>query len=86
VADVSKVRVGMGLLLYKGQQIVAQAVVEDLGAGQVAARVTSVQAPGADSAAPSVTLEADDVVHFSDHAEAITPGMHGKPFAALARK
>lgn len=66
--DLSKVRVGMNVLLYNGPRVVAHGVVEDLGSGTAAARVLQVTAASAagTAAQPSVQLAQDAQVHFSD--------------------
>jgi hypothetical protein len=57
--DFTRIRVGMNVLMYAGARVVAQAVVEDLSAGQVAARV--VHAEG-----KSVALEQNARVQFAE--------------------
>ncbi len=52
------VRVGMQVSLYAGAQVVAQGLVEDVGAGQAVAHVVQ-------TVLPSVTLPAQAVAHFS---------------------
>lgn len=58
-AHLPKVRVGMQVLMYTGNQVVARGVVEDLAAGQAATRVT--QTSGA-----SVNLDQNAVVQFAE--------------------
>jgi hypothetical protein len=55
------VRVGMQVSLYAGTQIVAQGLVEDVGAHQAVAHVVQ-------TAQPTVTLAAQAVAHFSQAA------------------
>ena len=64
VADVTKLRVGMQALLYRNDRLVARAVVEDLGHGEVSARV--VHTP-----TERVDLGDDVRVHF-DHAPLVS--------------
>lgn len=64
VADASKLRVGMQALLYRNDRLVARAVVEDLGHGEVSARV--VHTP-----TERVDLGDDVRVHF-DHAPLVS--------------
>ena len=70
--DLSKIRVGMSVLLYNGPSVVAHGVVEDLSAGKAAARVLQVTASHdgvrAGVAQPSIQLDRDAQVHFSDAA------------------
>lgn len=62
--DLSKVHIGMSVLLYNGPSIVARGVVEDLTTGKVAARV--LQITTASAAQASVQLDRDAQVQFSD--------------------
>ena len=64
VADANKLRVGMQALLYRNDRLVARAVVEDLGHGEVSARV--VHTP-----TERVDLGDDVRVHF-DHAPLVS--------------
>jgi hypothetical protein len=57
--DPGKVRVGMAVTMYAGSQVVAQGVVEDLTAGQAAARVVK-------TLAGTVQLEQGARVQFSE--------------------
>jgi hypothetical protein len=64
--DPSRLRVGMQAVLYRANQVVARAVVEDLGQGEVSARVMQ-------TSAVQVDLDVDVRVHF-DHANVISAG------------
>ncbi len=74
--DVTQVAVGMQVVLFEQDKVVARAVVEDLAAGQVAARVTAVAAVDADGkAAPSVTLKAGAFAQFASAALTLGRGV-----------
>lgn len=62
--DPSRLRVGMQAVLYRANQVVARAVVEDLGQGEVSARVMQ-------TSAAQVDLDVDVRVHF-DHASVVS--------------
>ena len=64
--DQSRVRVGMQVLLYRQERVVAKAVVEDLSEGQAAARIISLHdaTAGQASHARSLTLAAGTLAHF----------------------
>jgi hypothetical protein len=57
-ADLSRVRVGMHVLMYTANQPVARGVVEDLSAGVATARVLTAVGTG-------ITLAADSKVHYA---------------------
>jgi hypothetical protein len=63
--DLAKVHIGMGVFVYKGTQVVAQAVVEDLTAGQAAAKVIKTHAP-------TVQLEKSAAVQFTNQPALLT--------------
>ncbi len=63
--DISQLHVGMQVLMYRQEQVVAQGVIEDLSANQVAARVMAVQtAAGNGRPGQSISLDAGAQVHF----------------------
>lgn len=55
----AKARVGMQAIIYRAQQVVARAVVEDVGSSEVSARVLY-------TSAPQIDLDTDARVHFDD--------------------
>ena len=57
-ADLSRVRLGMHVLMYQANQAVARGVVEDLSAGVATARVLTAASSG-------ITLSAGSKVHFA---------------------
>ncbi|MDM0011749.1 hypothetical protein QTH87_04790 [Variovorax sp. J22P168] len=59
--DFSKLRVGMQAVAYRGEQVVARALVEDIGQAEVSARVVQTMAV-------QVELGTDVRVHFEDAA------------------
>jgi len=60
--DLSKLRIGMQAVAYRGDQVVARALVEDIGGAEVSARVIET------AAAQQVELGADVRIHFDDGA------------------
>jgi hypothetical protein len=58
VFDPGRLRVGMQALVYRGQEVVVRAVVEDIGA-EISARVTHTQAP-------EVSLDVSARVQFAE--------------------
>ena len=60
----AKLRIGMQALLYRANQVVARAVVEDLGSSEISARVLH-------TSAATVDLDLDVKVHF-DHASVVS--------------
>jgi hypothetical protein len=67
--DPNKLRVGMEALVYRGVEVVARAVVEDLGAGEASARVTY-------TAQASVELDQNVRVQFAQ-ARSVSLGARG---------
>ncbi len=63
--DLSKVSIGMGVFIYKGADVVAHAVVEDLSAGLASAKITKTYAP-------TVQLEKNAAVQFTKQASMMT--------------
>lgn len=64
--DLTQVAVGMQVTLFEHDRVVARAVVEDLAAGQISARVTAVDALDASGkVAASVTLKAGATAQFT---------------------
>jgi hypothetical protein len=59
VVDHTRVRVGMDVMLYAQNEVVARGVVEDVGTGAATARVVY-------ASRPSVALEADARVHLAE--------------------
>jgi hypothetical protein len=59
--DPTRVRVGMRVLMFSGQEVVAQGVVDDLAAGRAAARVVQLKA-----GQTSVNLAQDARVQFAE--------------------
>jgi hypothetical protein len=57
--DMSKVRIGMHVMMYEASQVVARAVVEDLSPTQVAARIVEADANG-------VALNTEMKVHYAE--------------------
>jgi len=57
--DMSKVRIGMHVMMYDASQVVARAVVEDLSPTQVAARIVEADANG-------VALNTEMKVHYTE--------------------
>jgi hypothetical protein len=70
----AKLRVGMQALLYRQQSVIARAVVEDIGSGEVSARVLH-------TSAAQIDLDVEVRVHF-DHAAAVSaaPARSGSVF------
>ncbi len=60
----AKLRIGMQAILYQGNQVKARALVEDVGSGEVSARVLH-------TSAATVDLDLDVKVHF-DHAGVVS--------------
>jgi hypothetical protein len=56
--DLSKVRVGMHVLMYEQQTVVARGVVQDLAAGKAAAQIL-------ETSRPSLTLDTGARVQFT---------------------
>ncbi|EHR71164.1 collagen triple helix repeat protein [Burkholderiales bacterium JOSHI_001] len=61
VADLSRLRVGMQAVAYRGEQVIARALVEDIGQGEVSAHVIHTMTE-------RVELGDDVRVHFDDNA------------------
>lgn len=61
VADLSRLRVGMQAVAYRGEQVIARALVEDIGRGEVSAQVIH-------TVSARVELGDDVRVHFDDGA------------------
>jgi hypothetical protein len=59
--DLSKLRIGMQAVAYRGEQVIARALVEDIGNGEASARVV-------ETLGERVELGADIRVHFEDSA------------------
>ena len=59
--DRSKLRIGMQALAYRGEQVIARALVEDIGHGEISARVV-------ETLGDRVELGTDVRVHFEDSA------------------
>lgn len=59
--DLSKLRIGMQAVAYRGEQVIARALVEDIGQGEISARVVEIRGE-------RVELDADTRVHFEDSA------------------
>jgi hypothetical protein len=57
-ADLTRVSIGMHVLMYSGNQTVARGVVENLSAGQATARILT-------TTSDHLTLPADSKVHFA---------------------
>lgn len=70
--DLTKVKIGMGVFVYKGADVVAHAVVEDLSAGLASAKITKTYAP-------TVQLEKNAAVQFTNQPALMSAfGMQGK--------
>lgn len=70
--DLTKVQIGMGVFIYKGTDVVAHAVVEDLTSGLASAKVIK-------TLAPTVQIEKNAAVQFTNQAALMTAfGMQGK--------
>lgn len=76
VTELATLRVGMQALLYKGERVVARAMVDDLGAAEVAATVVQVEGE-------RVELAAETRVHFVDAASPLA--MHALRGARATR-
>jgi hypothetical protein len=57
-ADLSRVRIGMHVLVYSGEKTVARGVVENLSSGQATARILTTASKG-------LTLDTNSKVHFA---------------------
>jgi hypothetical protein len=60
----ARLRVGMQAMIYRANQVVARALVEDIGGGEISARVLH-------TSAATVDLDLDVKVHF-DHASVVS--------------
>jgi hypothetical protein len=63
--DLTKVSIGMGVFVYKGADVVAHAVVEDLSAGVASAKITKTHAA-------KVSIEKNAAVQFTKQASMMT--------------
>ena len=73
--DASKLRVGMEALVYRESSVVARAIVEDIGASEIATRVVH-------TAQPQVDLDVNVRVQFSP-AKAVSLAQASKPMATM---
>jgi hypothetical protein len=76
--DVQRLRVGMHALVYRAESVVARAVVEDIGGGEVAARVLHTEQT-------SVELDTTMRVQFADASSISLAGKMKSTIAALGK-